>query len=240
MARVLLAPVFDQHLLAPSPCCRTPGAGQAPATTHPSSVAPGGVGQPSEVLPAVPHRGAVPPIAASWVYSTYTYGWREVRGERQPEQPSIPEVVDLGPRSANTVGVVSASVDTLTIPLFSATNTDRPLEANSRSARSARRRRSPPENPLATSRPAPTPARAEATRRREQCDSDDRSENRMPNLATAKAPMPQNFPLPCNDRDTLAGFRQEVEPILYARKRCGQDPPAHQREAASWRRSRPR
>jgi hypothetical protein len=32
-----------------------------PLTTQPSSVAPGGVGHVS------PHRGAVPPIAASWV-----------------------------------------------------------------------------------------------------------------------------------------------------------------------------
>ena len=37
-----------------------------PLTTQPSPVAPGGVGQVS------PQRGAVPPIAASWVYETYT------------------------------------------------------------------------------------------------------------------------------------------------------------------------
>src|ERR671912_925859 len=34
-----------------------------PLTTHPSSVAPGGVGQPSDDAPAVPHRGAGPPVA---------------------------------------------------------------------------------------------------------------------------------------------------------------------------------
>jgi hypothetical protein len=37
-----------------------------PLTTHPSAVGPGGEGQGSEETPAVPQRGAVPPIAASW------------------------------------------------------------------------------------------------------------------------------------------------------------------------------
>ena len=41
-----------------------------PLTTQPLVVAPGGVGQPSESAPAVPHLGAVPPIAASKVYET--------------------------------------------------------------------------------------------------------------------------------------------------------------------------
>ena len=38
-----------------------------PLTTQPSVVGPGGVGHGSEVVPAVPQRGAVPPTAASWV-----------------------------------------------------------------------------------------------------------------------------------------------------------------------------
>src|SRR5215207_6748510 len=45
-----------------------------PLTTHPSTFAPGGVGQGSVVEPGVPHRGAVPPMGASYVYVTYTYG----------------------------------------------------------------------------------------------------------------------------------------------------------------------
>ena len=36
-----------------------------PLTTQPSSVPPGGFGQVSEVAPAVPKVGAVPPIGAS-------------------------------------------------------------------------------------------------------------------------------------------------------------------------------
>jgi hypothetical protein len=39
-----------------------------PLTGHPSVIGPGGVGQASL------HRGAVPPMAPSYVYSTYTYG----------------------------------------------------------------------------------------------------------------------------------------------------------------------
>src|SRR2546428_13916894 len=45
-----------------------------PLTTHPSAVAPGGIGHGSESAPAEPHFGAVPPISASYVYRAKTHG----------------------------------------------------------------------------------------------------------------------------------------------------------------------
>ena len=63
VARVLLAPVRDEHGLHPGRAQRE----RRPETTHPSTLPPGGFGHGSEVAPAVPQRGAVPPMAASCV-----------------------------------------------------------------------------------------------------------------------------------------------------------------------------
>ena len=60
------APARLPVMTSPAACSRD----SRPEITQPSSVAPGGVGQPSDVAPAEPQRGAVPPIAASCAYST--------------------------------------------------------------------------------------------------------------------------------------------------------------------------
>ena len=110
------------------PACRRDS---RPLTTHPSAVAPGGVGQPSEVPPTVPQRGAMPPIAASWVYSTYTHGLAGKFGSSaSPSRPRSQKLCTWVRKSANTVGVASFRFEnTFTMPLFSATKT-RPSLAN--------------------------------------------------------------------------------------------------------------
>src|SRR5262245_5380130 len=102
-----------------------------PLITQPSAVAPGGVGQPSEVPPTLPHRGAVPPMAASWAYRTYTYGLAGKPGSSaRPSRPRSQKLCTLVRRSAKTVGLVSLRLSkTLIRPLFSPTNT-RPSAAN--------------------------------------------------------------------------------------------------------------
>ena len=78
----------------------------------------------------MPQRGAVPPIAASWVYSAYTYGFAGKSGSSaSPSSPRSQKLCTWVRRSAKTSGCVSDSEsNTLISPLFSATKT-RPSEA---------------------------------------------------------------------------------------------------------------
>ena len=73
----------------------------------------------------MPQRGAVPPIAASCVYSTYTYGFAGKFGSSaSPSSPRSQKLWTLVRRSANTSRLVSDERSkTLIIPLFSATKT---------------------------------------------------------------------------------------------------------------------
>src|SRR5256885_5361959 len=99
-----------------------------PLARHPSL----GVGQLSDDCPGTPHFGAVPPICASYVYRTYTYGLLGNDGSSAiPVKPRSPLLRTLVRRSANTVGCVSDRLlKTLMRPLCSATNT-RPSGAKS-------------------------------------------------------------------------------------------------------------
>ena len=104
-----------------------------PLTTQPSAVPPGGVGQSSEVWPALAPAGRrAADRGVVHVVDVDVRVGREVRVDRDAHQPAVAVVVDLacaGRRTAWRV-VSERLVNVLMIPLFSATKT-RPLGANS-------------------------------------------------------------------------------------------------------------
>jgi hypothetical protein len=117
---------FSSRIVSP-PVAWLPAASsreRRPDTTQPFDV-PGGFGQPSDVTPGEPQRGGVPPIAASAVYSTYTYGVLGKSGcNASPSRPRSPKLWTFVRRSAKTSGDGSSRPsNTLTSPLFSATKT---------------------------------------------------------------------------------------------------------------------
>src|SRR5439155_14770225 len=135
------------------PVCTFPDAVRResrPLTTHPLTVAPGGLGHGSDVPLTVPQRGAVPPIAASYVYATYTYGRAGNCGSSaRPSSPRSQKLCTFVRRSAKIVGVGAVRLlNTLMRPLFAATKT-RPSDANSIAVGSTR-----PEKTIDSSNPA--------------------------------------------------------------------------------------
>ena len=117
MARVLLAPVLDQHLLGAGHDVAGRLEAREPAADDAAvAVAPGGVGHGSESTPGVPQRGAVPPIGrVVGVEDVDVRVGREVGVERDAEQAAVPEVVDVraqvGEDGRRRVGEVVEDLD---------------------------------------------------------------------------------------------------------------------------------